>query len=122
MIEPIAQLTPSTMLLESETPNRSTLNAKRIAPKPQANPNPSAEATAARGACASTMPGAPMVAKTTPLGITRQAVRMNTSQMFSHFQRGITFIGAVNSPFEIPESSAKETPSPTMLLLPPDAS
>jgi hypothetical protein len=47
---------------------------------------------------------------------------MNTSQMFSHFQRGITFIGAVNSPFDIPESSAKEMPSPTMLPLPPDAS
>jgi hypothetical protein len=119
MSEPIAELTPRTMLLASETPNWCTLSPKRIAPKPQANPNPSAEATAARGACASTTPGAPIVAKTTALGMTRQEVRMNTSQMFSHFQRGITFIGAVNSPFDIPDSSAKEMPSPTMLQLPP---
>jgi hypothetical protein len=52
--------------------------------------------------------------------MTKQDVRMNTSQMFSHFQRGITFIGAVNSPFDIPESSAKKMPSPTMLTFPPE--
>jgi len=55
-----------------------------------------------------------MVVKTTALGMTRQDARMTTSQMFSHAQRGITFIGAVNSPFETPESRAKEMPSSTI--------
>ena len=31
---------------------------------------------------------------------------MKTSQMFSHFQRGTIFMGAENSPLQIPESSA----------------
>ena len=36
----------------------------------------------------------------------QQAVRMKISQMFSHFQRGMIFMGAVNSPLQRPESSA----------------
>ncbi len=62
-----------------------------------------------------------MVATTTALGMTRHDMMMNTNQMFSHFQRGITFIGAVKSPLHIPETTAKETPSPTMLQLPSNA-
>ena len=45
----------------------------------------------------------------------RHAMTMKTSQMFSHLQRGIIFIGAVKSPLQIPDRAASNTPVVTML-------
>jgi hypothetical protein len=46
----------------------------------------------------------------------RHETTMKTSQMFSHFQRGMIFMGAVNSPLQAPESNASSIPGVTLLL------
>ena len=95
-----------TSVFATDTPSRSTLRPNRIAPNPHANPNASAATTAPFGACEKSWAKLGTVAATIANGPTRQLVTMKTSQMFSHFQFGINFIGAVNSPLQIPERSA----------------
>src|ERR1019366_7683356 len=97
-----------TRLLARETPKRSTLNPNRIAPNPPPNPNVRAKSTADRGQDAQSAPKSLTVAETTASGITIHDVTMNTSQMCSHFQRGMIFIGAVKRPLQTPEAKAKK--------------
>src|SRR5262249_20365262 len=53
-------------------------------------------------------PGEPE--KTRAVGIARQATTMKTSQIFSHFHRGSSFMGVVNRPLNRPDSTANAIP------------
>ena len=43
-------------------------------------------------------------------GMTIHATTINTSHVFSHFQRDCSFIGAVKRPLHAPESTANTMP------------
>jgi hypothetical protein len=77
-----------------------------MAPKPQLKPKVIAAKTAVSGAAPSKGRKLPIREKTIAAGIQMHDVTMNTSQMFSHFQPGISFIGAVNSPLQRPDKRA----------------
>jgi hypothetical protein len=48
--------------------------------------------------------------KTKTAGITRHATTMKINQIFSHFQRGSSFIGVVNRPLNSPDSMTSAIP------------
>lgn len=108
--EPSAELMPMTRLFATETPSRSTLNPKQIAPKPHKNPKPNAARRAPNGACPNTVAQFGAVALTTTAGMMRQDTTINTIQMFSHFQRCMIFMGAVNNPLQMPDEIASAMP------------
>ena len=113
-MEPRAELSPMTRLFATETPRRSTLRPKQMAPKPHKKPNPRAAALACGDAVASTAIQSPADVPAIASGMTRHETTMKTNQTFSHFQRGMTFMGAVNKPLQIPERAARVMPVVSM--------
>jgi GntR family transcriptional regulator len=112
--EPNAELRPMTRLLASDTPSRSTLRPKQIAPKPHANPNTRA-AYMARGGAAETIDLQSEPERVTKQnGMATQETRIKMNQMFSHLQRASIFIGAVNKPLQIPDKIARKIPTVAM--------
>jgi hypothetical protein len=93
-----------------DTPSLSTLRPKQIAPNPQANPKVSALITAPDGAAAKIRPGFGIAGYTMIAGIIMQAIKINVNQIFSHFQRRSSRIGAEKRPLQIPEKTASRRP------------
>jgi hypothetical protein len=112
--EPSAELNPITRVFAIETPSRSTLLPKQIAPKPHANPNAIADQTALAGEAVRMARQWAPLPNTKPHGISTHATRMKTNQMFSHFHLDSSFIGAVNRPLQMPDNVARRIPITAM--------
>src|SRR5664279_4537764 len=109
--EPSAELNPMTRVLARDTPRRLTLSPKKMAPNPHAKPKINAHAKARGGELENTRGKSGTVQATSARGAIRQLVTMKTSQIFSHFQDGISFMGVVNNPLQMPERRANPIPS-----------
>ena len=92
--------------------NAETVNAQPEADGAKAPQKPklSAAMRAPTGAAASTCAQSGAEALTTLTGMMRHDTTIKTIQMFSHFQRDISFRGVVNSPLQIPDEMASVMP------------